>query len=314
MLFKNFNMKIYSLFKIIVCNLALLVFLGISVKVAAQDLQPLMAQWMYNKLIYNAGYAGSGEGVSGSAVHRQQWLGFEKGRPITTTVSIDGSIKEKKIGLGLNLLNDQYGNSRRTDIMGNAAYKLHLSDERILSMGMKFGVSYLNRSQVEVWETSDQVFSNTDRNQAFLPRIGAGIYLDDPKFYIGIAAPDLYVQDKNNYFTSNTSWKAGKDYMAFAGYNLFINDMYTLLPAGMVKFSKSRTYAEVNLSILYKDFFKAGVSYRSPYNTLAAITSFKLNEKLGCGIAYEFSPASSKIELPALGSTFELMLNYNLWQ
>lgn len=305
-------MNFYKNFKAFLITV-LTLWLCAPATVTAQDLQPLMAQWMYNKLIYNAGYAGAGEGVSGSAVHRQQWLGFEKGRPVTTTVSIDGSIKDK-IGLGLNLLHDQYGNSRRTDIMGNAAYKLHLSDEMILSMGLKFGVSYLSRSQVEVWDAADDVFVNTNRNQAFLPRIGAGLYLDDPKFYIGIAAPDLYVQDAKDYFTSNTSWRAGKDYIAFAGYNLFINDMYTLLPAGMVKFSKSRTYAEANLSILYKDFFKVGVSYRAPYNTFAAITSFKLNDKLGCGIAYEFSPTSSKIELPALGSTFELMLNYNMWQ
>ncbi|TAH27146.1 MAG: type IX secretion system membrane protein PorP/SprF [Cytophagales bacterium] len=280
----------------------------------AQDLQPLMSQWMYNKLIYNPAYAGTNEGVSGSAVHRQQWIGFDKGRPITTTLSVDGAIKNQKIGLGLNLLNDRYGNISRTDIMGNAAYKIQLSDEMKLSMGLKFGVSNIRRNQVEVWDESDATFLNSDRNQAFLPRIGAGIYIDDPKFYAGISAPDLYVQDKNNFFTTNTSWKAGKDYMAFAGYNLFINDMYTLLPAAMIKFSKTRTYAELNLSVLYKDFFKAGLSYRSPYNTYAVITSFKLNDKLGAGIAYEFSPSSNKIELPSLGSTFELMLNYNLWQ
>lgn len=280
----------------------------------AQDLQPLMAQWMYNKLIFNPAYAGTNEGISGSAVHRQQWVGFEKGRPITTTVAIDGSIKDQKIGWGLNLLHDTYGNNTRTDIMGNAAYKIHISDETVLSMGMKFGLSNLRRTDVEVWDNNDKVFTSNDRVQAFLPRIGAGVYLDDPKFYIGIAAPDLYVQDKNNFFTTNKSWRAGRDYMAFAGYNLFINDMYTLIPSAMVKFSSNRTYVDLNFSILYKDFFKAGISYRTPFNTFAAIASFKLNEKLGAGIAYEFSPASNKIELPALGSTFELMLNYNLWQ
>jgi type IX secretion system PorP/SprF family membrane protein len=280
----------------------------------AQDLQPLMSQWMYNKLIFNPAYAGTNEGISGSAVHRQQWVGFEKGRPITTTVAIDGSIKDQKIGMGLNVLHDVYGNNSRTDIMGNAAYKILLNDETKLSMGMKFGVSNIRRSDVEVWNQDDQVFTNSDRNQAFLPRIGAGLYLDNPKYFIGISVPDLYVQDNNNFFTSNKSWRAGKDYIGFAGYNLFINDMYTLIPAVMGKFSNNRSYAELNLSILYKDFFKAGLSYRAPYNTYIAIASFKLNEKLGAGVAYEISPASNKIELPALGSTFELMLNYNLWQ
>ncbi len=280
----------------------------------AQDLQPLMAQWMYNKLLYNAAYAGTNEGISGSAVHRQQWIGMDKGRPVTTAIGIDGSIKNHQIGMGLNLLNDQIGNNSRTDIMANGAYKIHLSDETKLSMGLKFGVSYLRRNEVKVWEAGDDVFLNSDRNQAFLPRIGAGLYFDNPKFYLGLSIPDLYIQDKNNYYTANTSWKSGKDYMAFAGYNLFVNDMYTLLPAAMMKYSKSRFYAELNLSLLYKDFFKAGISYRTPYNTYAAMTMFKLNEKLGCGIAYEFSPAGTSIQLPALGSTFELMLNYNFWQ
>ncbi|MGM0649379.1 MAG: type IX secretion system membrane protein PorP/SprF, partial [Bacteroidota bacterium] len=43
----------------------------------------------FNSLSYNPAYAGSNEAICVTSVHRQQWVGFEEGRPQTTVFCAD---------------------------------------------------------------------------------------------------------------------------------------------------------------------------------------------------------------------------------
>ena len=56
-----------------------------SIKVDAQQ-TPQFSQNMFNKLANNPGFAGSMEAICATALHRQQWIGFGDGRPVTTNL------------------------------------------------------------------------------------------------------------------------------------------------------------------------------------------------------------------------------------
>ena len=70
--------------------------------------EPMYSQYMYNMLGVNPAYAGNREALSLNFFQRNQWLGI-KGAPKTTSVSIDQSIKDGKIGWGMQVYDDRLG-------------------------------------------------------------------------------------------------------------------------------------------------------------------------------------------------------------
>src|SRR5690606_4703716 len=93
-------------------------------------------QYIFNGLILNPAYAGSKEIWNVNAIYRDQWTGLE-GRPTTQTFSADGSIKENKIGLGFQVINDKIGADGQLSLMGSAAVRLDLSE----TSKFRFGIS-----------------------------------------------------------------------------------------------------------------------------------------------------------------------------
>jgi len=76
----------------------LLIFSGRS----AQDVPYIHSvdQYLNNGLIINPAYAGSRDVLSGTLMHRSQWIGFE-GAPVSQILAIHSPLKNDKIGLGL---------------------------------------------------------------------------------------------------------------------------------------------------------------------------------------------------------------------
>src|SRR5437868_14412942 len=73
---------------------------------AQQD--PQFTQFMYNKLIYNPGYAGTSGAICGVLQFRQQWVSFP-GAPTTFALAADMRLPMVPIGVGLNVITDKIG-------------------------------------------------------------------------------------------------------------------------------------------------------------------------------------------------------------
>jgi type IX secretion system PorP/SprF family membrane protein len=73
---------------------------------AQQD--PQFTQFMYNKLSFNSGYAGTSGGICGALQYRQQWASFD-GAPQSIALSGDMALKTLPLGVGINLITDQIG-------------------------------------------------------------------------------------------------------------------------------------------------------------------------------------------------------------
>ena len=126
---------------------------------AQQD--PNFTQYMYNTLSINPAYAGSRDVFSAVALHRSQWLGFD-GAPTSQTLSAHTPIREGKMGLGFNIVNDQIGVTKETDINAIYSYALEMSEYTKLSFGINAGVNLLNvdYSDLNIFDPSDPEFNN----------------------------------------------------------------------------------------------------------------------------------------------------------
>ena len=86
---------------------------------------PQYSLYMFNPLGVNPGYAGSREVLSAVLIHRSQWIGMD-GAPETQVLSINTPLKNKKMGLGLQIVNDNIGAHTNQTLKATYAYRLKM--------------------------------------------------------------------------------------------------------------------------------------------------------------------------------------------
>src|SRR4029078_9381943 len=85
-------------------RLYLTMLFGFLFVAAHAQYEPMFTQYMFNETFINPAYAGSHENISASVLDRNQWVGID-GAPKTQTFNIHGATGNRKIGLGLSILN-----------------------------------------------------------------------------------------------------------------------------------------------------------------------------------------------------------------
>lgn len=113
-------------------------FSGLAQKSFAQ-LNPLGQAYFQNQYLANPALAGLHGGLQANLAYRQQWTGLPGG-PVAQSFTAQYGLGSK-LGLGLNLYNDQAGILKRTRAMATAAYHLPLGAEgQRLSVGISAGM------------------------------------------------------------------------------------------------------------------------------------------------------------------------------
>ena len=115
--------------------LPLLVIAFTTTGVKAQ-LNPLAGIYFSNEYLGNPAMAGREQGLILNMGYRQQWSTIP-GAPKTQSFTADYGTG-KKVGLGLNVNNDEAGLIKRTRVMGTYSYHLPLDED---SRKLRFGVS-----------------------------------------------------------------------------------------------------------------------------------------------------------------------------
>ena len=129
---------------------------------AQQDVQ--YSNYMFNKLMHNAGYAGSKDAACLSISHRSQWLGLE-GAPTTTGIQFHTPAFNDKVGFGLYIQNDRLGITDDWELGLSYAYHLLLGKRNgklsigLLGMIRQYSVNF---SEGIVIDQSDESLPKTD--------------------------------------------------------------------------------------------------------------------------------------------------------
>jgi len=80
---------------------------------AQQD--PQFSQYMFDRLSFNPGFTGIDGSICATAIHRQQWSGFD-GAPTTTLINLHGPVSLLGGGLGLSIALDELGQERNNTV------------------------------------------------------------------------------------------------------------------------------------------------------------------------------------------------------
>lgn len=293
-----------------------LLIVGVVQAYAQQD--PQYSLYMFNPLGVNPGYAGSREVLSGVLVHRSQWLGLD-GAPEAQVFSLNSPLKNKSMGLGLQLVNDNIGAHHTITIKGTYAYRLKLGKGK-LAFGLSGGVqSYTyDWAKIEYNEQEDAI-PTTSAESFTIPTVDFGIYYNTRTFYLGFAAEHI---NQASFGFSEVGGAAGafsnggagsgtsKKYLNInvtLGKAFALNNTLVLKASTLLRHTNGEVSLDLNGGLLIKNKIYFGASLRP--TALVLLTELNLTKNLRMGVAYDLGVTD--VAKSTAGS-LELFIGYDL--
>ena len=268
---------------------------------------PQFTQYMYNTISINPAYAGSRDAFSVVGLHRSQWADFE-GAPTTQTLSLHSPLRNDKVGLGLSVINDNAGYENYTYVYGDFAYRLDLSEDVTLRLGLKAGMSYYNLED-ELFGFPDVANDPYFQQQInrWTPNFGAGFYLSSQNWYIGGSAPKL-INNNNNEYSEYLALEQVHYYLT-AGYVFDLTDNVKLRPTTLLKATSGAPLSvDVTATAIFNEKFYLGGTYRFD-DAVGGFLDIELFDGFRAGYAYEYPISDIR---PYTSGSHEIILIYEL--
>ena len=268
---------------------------------------PQFTQYMYNTISINPAYAGSRDGFSVVGLHRSQWADFE-GAPTTQTLSLHSPLRNDKVGLGLSIINDNAGYENYTYAYGDFSYRLDLSQDVTLRLGLKAGMSYYNLEEDLLTDPdiADDPFFRDQLNR-WTPNFGLGFYLSSQNWYIGGSAPKL-INNDNNEFSEYLALEQVHYYLT-AGYVFDLSDNVKLRPTTLLKATTGAPLSvDISATTIFNEKFYLGANYRID-DAIGGFLDIQLFDGFRAGYAYEYPISDIR---PYTSGSHEILLIYEL--
>lgn len=299
-------------------TLLILILLGSFSSKAQQD--PQYTQYMYNTQVVNPAYAGNREALSFGLLYRTQWVNFGDGRPNTGTFTVNSPVGYN-MGLGLSVVSDRIGPAVETNFNIDYSYSIQTSVTGKLSFGLKAGLDILDvdfsKLNLPRDVYNDPYFQNNIDNK-LQPQIGAGVYYNTEKFYVGLSVPNFLttkhfdessIEDLQN-IQAETTAKERMHYFLIAGYVFDLSDNLKFKPATLFKMvSGSPLQADVSANFLLYDRVTLGAAYRWSA-AMSGMVGFQATDNIFIGFGYDYQ--TTDIETYSDGS-YEVMLRFELF-
>ncbi len=262
------------------------VFLSLPALLFAQK-EPQYTQYMYNIGSFNPAYVGTVATPEIVSTYRAQWIDVP-GAPRTLRVGANLPFSNEKMGLGINVINDQIGPVAQTYADISYSYQVMLSDETKLSFGVDAGGSFLNVDFAKGTFENPGEPLNLQRINNFYPTVGGGLFVYADNWYLGASVPNFLTEGVYN----DDVTAVVEDKMQFnfiGGYVFDISDGLKFKPAFLVN-SLSGAPLNINVSgnFLISDVVTAGVSYRVE-NAFSGLAGFQVSNAMFIGYSYDYN-------------------------
>lgn len=276
-----------------------------SVAVAQQD--PQFTQFMFNKLIFNPGYAGTSNAICGVLQFRQQWAGFT-GSPQSMALAADMRLPGLPVGVGLNIITDKVGPMSTFFLRGAGAWNQKIG-KGTLGIGLDLGI--IQKKISSVWVTPETgpdgsipTGSNPDFNKLSLD-VGFGAFYQIPKlFYVGVSTSHLPAQDLKD---GTLGFKVKRHYYFTGGVDIEATPWLTVSPNVLYKTDFSAGALDLNLNLVWLKLFWIGGSYRVRDAGALLLGVQKTFQQYTFRGGYSFDIATGKLASYSKGS-HEVML------
>jgi len=270
--------------------------LALSTTFAQQDTNYSLYRYMMN--VINPAYAGTNtERVEFISHVRNSWSGVE-GAPETQSFNISFPANER-LGIGLSVINDKVFIESEVDVFIDFSYRLQLSENTNLNLGLKAGGSSYNldvlglngyniRSEPSLWNV----------NNKLRPNVGIGAYLKKENYFISISIPKLLnsralIKDTSDSVIYSKDIKS--TYFS-GGYNFMVKDI-KFKPSVMAIYTNGAPLSvDLTAAARIINKLEIGLSYRTD-NAVSGLFKIDVYDWMNIGYAYESSIRSDIINV-----------------
>ena len=290
-------------------KIAFILFCVSNILVSAQQ-TPTLDNYLANPYLMNP----ASVGVNGNNAYldlRSQWVGFV-GAPQTQVLTLDGSFKKDKFGLGMTIINDQVNVIGTTGAYLTYAYRAYFSKDHRISLGVSGGVEQ-NRiiydRIIAEDPTEAQIFLSNQNAAGF--DANAGIDYRIKKFTLSLAAQHLIPSSfryENNFASQQLTFTNIRHFYALASHDFLLKgNKWRIQPSIMARGVQGMPFRlEGTLLGEYKE--KVSLLFRYAHNiSYGAGFGLRINNNLSLNYVYAYS--SQDLSNISSGS-HELMVGY----
>ncbi len=272
--------------------------------------EPLYTQYMFNTISVNPGYTGTRNALNMVFLSRLQWVGLE-GAPRTNTFSMHTPILNQKMGVGFSVVDDNIGPVHNSYIAVDYAYKINLSSDIILSMGLKGGIYNYYAGLQDVFLGNPNVDPSFYGNleQKLQPNAGVGFYLYSNKYYAGFSVPSIIEATLSDYQESGTTPNSLKrHYFIMGGYVFDLGTEWKFKPAFIEKIVTGAPIStDLTAHFIYHNTYWMGMTYRVG-DAISLLLELQVTRQLLVGYSYDYT--LSNISSYSNGS-HEIIISYD---
>lgn len=256
-------------------------------------------QFMYYKLGYNPGFAGTREAPCVSAIYRNQWLGID-GAPQMQLLSFNMPLMNQRVGVGANLVRQSIGVTELITLDGIYSYRFPLG-RGYLGIGIQGSIRSLSIDYRDPRLRGTQALdidpAVPDLSQRrFLFNFGAGLYYQGEKFYVGASAPRLLPGNIDFAETEQQISREVQHVYLMGGFSIDLGEKVRLQPQTLIKFVPNAPIdADINLNAIFSERYTSGVSYRlggssSGYGeSVSILLAGQISKMLLLGFSYDIT-------------------------
>lgn len=274
---------------------------------------PIFTQYMFNTQMINPAYAGMWEKIGFMSLVRKQWAGINRS-PLTQVVSLHSPLKNEYVGMGLNIINDQFALEERLSIFADYSYEVSLTPRTRLRLGFKFGfLNYKNPlTDYKLYPDNqyDPAFG-ADVDLKFLPNFGFGAFLYDENYYVSFSIPKLVKNDfQSNINNFSTTAEVRTFYLA-SGYVFRFTSLSSLVfkPTLMIRASANTPLQyDLSANFLLREKLWLGAMVRSG-DAVCFVSQWILSNNLRVGFAMDVT--YNEI-FPYQYGTYEITIGYDI--
>lgn len=258
--------------------------------------EPQFSQYMFNRMSYNPGYAGSSGSICAALMYRNQWLGLHLDAPNANAkagstpqdvlFTFDMPVKFLHGGLGLNVVKDMIGYHDNISASLDYAFRMFWGEGN-LSAGAEVSLmsSKLDKASIIAEDPNDPVLAGLGES-ATLIDAGVGIYYQVPgKYYVGVSVMNLLGAHSDEIMFSNARYAyamGGFEYVPSSAPSVRIKPSALLKTANLSYFQ-----ADLTCLIDYRNAFWGGLGYRVQ-DAVYALAGIHW-KKLQVGVSYDFT-------------------------
>ncbi len=281
---------------------------------AFSQTDPQFTQYVFNHAYLNPAAAGFGGKTNISAIYRTQWTGYtgtfdSGGAPNSQLLTASAPLSFLNGGVSAYFLNDQLGGGSATREF-ELAYSYHKRfGANIIGAGISAGMHNrsINGTNYRPRETNDPVIPTSQTGQT-KPDLGAGIYLYNPVYQLGLSVKHI------NQPAFGLSTESGNSLLPRSLYltgNVLIGLSYTLdvSPMFVIKSDFKTVSPEAGAIITYNANYWAGLNYRWQDAFSFLIGGNFLNSSLRAGYAVDWIVFGNLAKAPL---SHEILLTYSL--